>query len=256
MISFIGRGTIKDPAVVREFEHMIARLRSFLSQVFDEDGNLIVADPNLAIFAVGDIKPTARPDAQVQNGWLLCNGAQVSRITYNSLYQVIGTAYGAGDGSTTFNLPDLRGRFPLGKSAAGTGSALGATGGALDHTHTGPSHTHTFSATSSSAGGHDHAGSTGSAGGHSHTYSGTTSSPSATAQVDIPVTSPINVAHQSHTHTFSGSTTSDGSHSHSINNAPDHSHTVSGTSSSSGTGNTGSANPPYVVVNYVIFAGV
>ncbi|MBP8178734.1 MAG: tail fiber protein [Spirochaetes bacterium] len=45
------------------------------------------------------------------SGWLACDGSAVSRTTYAALYAVIGNAYGSGDGSTTFNLPDLRGRF-------------------------------------------------------------------------------------------------------------------------------------------------
>jgi microcystin-dependent protein len=47
-------------------------------------------------------------------GWLALEGAAVSRTTYASLFSVIGTMYGVGDGSTTFNLPDMRGRFPRG----------------------------------------------------------------------------------------------------------------------------------------------
>ena len=47
-------------------------------------------------------------------GWMLCDGSAISRTDYKSLFSVIGTTYGAGDGSTTFNLPDMRGRFPLG----------------------------------------------------------------------------------------------------------------------------------------------
>jgi len=47
-------------------------------------------------------------------GWLKANGAAISRTTYASLFSAIGTTYGAGDGSTTFNLPDLRGEFPRG----------------------------------------------------------------------------------------------------------------------------------------------
>ena len=54
-------------------------------------------------------------------GWLICNGAAVSREIYATLFAVIGTTYGAGDGSTTFNLPDLRGRAPIG---AGQGTGL------------------------------------------------------------------------------------------------------------------------------------
>jgi microcystin-dependent protein len=79
--------------------------------------------------------------------WLLCDGALISRTTYATLFGVIGTNYGAGDGSTTFKLPDLRGRVPIG---AGQGSNLtnrviAATGGAETHTLTVsqmPSHSH------------------------------------------------------------------------------------------------------------------
>lgn len=48
------------------------------------------------------------------SGWLLCDGSTVSRTTYEDLYAVIGDAFGNGDGSTTFHLPDLRGRFVRG----------------------------------------------------------------------------------------------------------------------------------------------
>lgn len=49
--------------------------------------------------------------AAVPDGWLKCNGAPLSRATYAALFSAIGTTYGAGDGVTTFNLPDLRGEF-------------------------------------------------------------------------------------------------------------------------------------------------
>jgi len=52
--------------------------------------------------------------ATAPTGWLLCNGAAVSRTTYAALFAVIGTTYGTGDGSTTFNVPDMRGAFPRG----------------------------------------------------------------------------------------------------------------------------------------------
>lgn len=55
------------------------------------------------------------------DGWLFCNGSAVSRATYADLFAAIGTVYGAGDGSTTFNLPDMRGRAPIG---VGQGSGL------------------------------------------------------------------------------------------------------------------------------------
>ena len=75
-------------------------------------------------------------------GWLMCDGAAVSRETYSELFSAIGTAYGPGDGSTTFNLPDLRGRVLIGKSTSYT---LGNNGGEATHTLTVsemPSHNH------------------------------------------------------------------------------------------------------------------
>ena len=92
-----------------------------------------------------DVPPgsiTAYGAATAPTGWLLCDGTAVSRTTYADLFAVVSTTFGTGDGSTTFNLPDFRGRFPIGKAASGTGSTLGGTGGTIDHTHTGPSHTH------------------------------------------------------------------------------------------------------------------
>ena len=92
-------------------------------------------------------------------GWLLAYGQAVSRSTYANLFAVIGTTYGSGDGSTTFNLPDLRGRAVAGLDNMGGSAAsrltstvltasntLGATGGTQTHTMTSaemPSHTHT-----------------------------------------------------------------------------------------------------------------
>lgn len=61
---------------------------------------------------VGDLRFTARPSPPA--GWLLCDGRAVSRATYADLFAAIGTAYGAGDGGATFNLPNLAGRLPMG----------------------------------------------------------------------------------------------------------------------------------------------
>lgn len=102
--------------------------------------------------------------------WLLAFGQAISRSTYSSLFSAIGTAFGVGDGSTTFNVPDLRGRVTIGKdnmggsaanriTAAGsgiTGTTLGSSGGLethtlvtaelASHTHTvnDPGHTHNY----------------------------------------------------------------------------------------------------------------
>ena len=78
--------------------------------------------------------------------WLLCDGTAVSRSTYASLFAIIGTQYGSGDGTTTFNLPNLKGRTIVGKDGSQTEfDVLGETGGAKTHTLTTaemPSHTH------------------------------------------------------------------------------------------------------------------
>ena len=68
-------------------------------------------------------------------GFLLCNGQAVSRTTYADLFAVCGTTFGVGDGSTTFNVPDLRGRFLYGRPTGGGAPAIGTTGGSFDHTH-------------------------------------------------------------------------------------------------------------------------
>lgn len=89
--------------------------------------------------------------ATAPSGWLACDGSAVSRTTYAALYAVIGTTYGSGDGSTTFNVPNLTNRMAVG--SGGTYSR-GTTGGAA-----------TVTLTSGQVPAHDH----GSAGAHTHT---------------------------------------------------------------------------------------
>lgn len=77
------------------------------------------------------------PTSTAPAGWLLCNGSAISRTTYATLFSIIGTTFGLGNGSTTFNLPDYRDRMPVG---AGTLYGIGGTGGSKDaivvsHTH-------------------------------------------------------------------------------------------------------------------------
>lgn len=89
-------------------------------------------------------------------GYLLCDGSAVSRTTYADLFAVIGTTYGAGNGSTTFAVPDLRSRFIAGRGTGTWSDTLAETGGTKDavvvsHTHTTPSHSH-----DASIGGGDH----------------------------------------------------------------------------------------------------
>ena len=82
----------------------------------------------------------------VPENWLLCDGSAVSRTDYALLFSIIGTTYGVGDGSTTFNLPNLKGRVAVGKDSTQTEfDSLGETGGEKTHTLTVdemPSHDH------------------------------------------------------------------------------------------------------------------
>jgi microcystin-dependent protein len=92
---------------------------------------------------LGDTEENVNPTGSIvaygaeeaPTGWLLCDGSAVSRTTFADLFAVIGETYGAGDLSTTFNLPDLQQRFPLGLASSGTGAAMGDAGGAIDHVH-------------------------------------------------------------------------------------------------------------------------
>jgi phage-related tail fiber protein len=150
-------------------------------------------------------------------GWLKANGGAVSRSTYAGLFAAIGTTFGAGDGSTTFNLPDLRGEFLRGWDDArgiDSGRAFGSWQDSDNKSHghgtattSSDSHAHTFSATTSTAGAHAHTlngnltstgtGSNSFQGRDAIAYTGTTSTDGA------------------HTHTVSGTTSSD-AHTHTV----------------------------------------
>jgi phage-related tail fiber protein len=78
----------------------------------------------------------AFPVDRIPSGWLICNGVAVSRTTYKALFDVIGTTYGAGDGSTTFNVPDFQGKFLRG--IGGNAAAIGTIQGDAFKSHTHP----------------------------------------------------------------------------------------------------------------------
>jgi microcystin-dependent protein len=116
------------------------------------DANVTLAKLAAAVQALlvpsGAVSPYA--GASEPTGWLFCRGQTISRTTYAALFAAIGTTYGAGDGSTTFALPDLRGRVVAGQDDMGgtsanrltglsggvDGDVLGAAGGAETHTLT------------------------------------------------------------------------------------------------------------------------
>lgn len=117
--------------------------------------------------------------AIVPTGWLWADGTLQTRATFarlNALYAAQGYPYGAGNGSTTFGIPNLVGRFPFADDATTT---VGATGGSKDatlvtHTHTGPSHTHDMTHTHGID--HDHPSATTSSVAIPHSHTFTTSS--------------------------------------------------------------------------------
>jgi len=108
------------------------------------DGSNLTGLPT-SLDYIGDIKQSSQ--SSNHGKWLLCNGSAVSRTAYSALFAVIGTSFGNGDGSTTFTLPDARGRIlgTIGQGSGLTSRALGASVGAETHTlSTGeiPSHSH------------------------------------------------------------------------------------------------------------------
>lgn len=118
--------------------------------IFFNNSLFVLPQFTTSILPLGIIMPIY--SSTIPNGWLLCNGQEISRITYSDLFNLIGTTYGIGDNSSTFNIPNINEEFIFGvdsENTYGLGlTSLNLTGGAntqtLDITQL-PSHTHSGS---------------------------------------------------------------------------------------------------------------
>lgn len=227
------------------------------------EGSVLVANPNVSLgvswvqasdeyYPVPTGVVTAFAGSSAPPGYVLCDGSAVTRGDYSRLFAVIGTTYGEGDGSTTFNVPDMRGRvvvsYDVGQSEF---DVLGEVGGAKTHTLTTTelaTHSHSYS-TPAGDGAHSHTGTISNAGNHRH------------IQQDFELSTEgfgVGVYRASRTRRRIGEsaeyTDYAGVHNHglTINSSGAHTHNVT-------IGNTGSSSPhnnlqPYMVMNYIIKA--
>jgi len=205
--------------------------------------------------------------ATAPTGYLLCDGSAVSRTTYSALFSVIGTTWGAGDGSSTFNLPDTRGRIIVGLGSHSDVAALGQSDGAalanrrVKHSHTnGLTWSGSFAGTNANTGtesaDHTHSGSTG--GISANHYHGVTASYVSGSDYQWSDYNGVNhfqnnvgntgYVSSDHSHSFTTGGRS-AAHSHNFTPAGTVSGTVAGTIGATG-GTTDT--PAYVVVNQII----
>lgn len=200
-------------------------------------------------FPIGTITQTAATAAGT--GWLFCDGSSLVRATYPELFTAIGVTYGSASGST-FTLPDLRGRVPVG---AGTGSGLtarvlGVSGGVETTPNVVPAHDHSMSATTGTeSADHSHSGGTaGASVNHSHTF---TAGGAGAPYTVAPLLSGTTGANQIGT----GGHSADHSHSFTTGGrSAAHTHSFSGTTGSTGSGGAIPVVQPFVPVNFMIYA--
>ncbi|CAF1389311.1 unnamed protein product [Didymodactylos carnosus] len=217
----------------------------------------ILSTSQRALLLTGTIQAYTGDSATIPEPWLLCNGSNKSRIEYQRLFSVIGVKYGQGDGSTTFNLPDLRGRFPLGidetEIRVNQAAQLGMAGGKMSHKLLEgelPAHKHgrgTFSAAADGVHshsindpGHSH-GSTGEGG-----QFGASKEAILTDWKNFPEAKYIGKG--THSHYINYGTTRI-----SVNSNGQHTHGINGESDLAGSGQAFPTISPYQTVHYIIY---
>lgn len=239
------------------------------------------------VIPVGIILPYVSNTAP--SGWLFCYGQAVSRTTYSALFALISTTFGAGDGVTTFNVPDMRGRVPVGSDAMGgvaasrvAAATLTSSGGAesstalLSHTHgngtliggtsiESADHAHLvdppLTNSSFNVQTHTHTGSTAAVADHADHWTATGSAYATGGASAGWVNTSANLSHGAHSHTVTIGNES-AQHAHTVDIAAfasggvnaNHTHTVAiaGSIASAGSGSSFSLLQPYLTLNYLI----
>lgn len=203
------------------------------------------------------------------DGWVLCDGGEVSRVDCWAYWVEVGTRFGAGNGSTTVNVPDLRGRTVFGRDGMGGGDAaristadqIGQTGGSESVSMPSgaiPAHTHTMS----SEGDHDHGG-TAAAGSHTHAATQdphrhgiggdtgfrfvVTVTPSTEATASAPGVNGVSATNMDLV-APAISVSTEGLHAHTITTGGAHTHTIDST----GGGDPFNVLPPHMVTDWIV----
>ena len=208
-----------------------------------------------SVIPVGVIEMFAGSTAP--NGWLVCDGSTVSRSAYSDLFKIIGTTYGAGNSNTTFTLPDMRGRTPIG---VGTGSGLtartlaattGAETASLSEANL-PSHAHSFTPSGSLQTESSHTHGSANAGSHIHS-----SNNSFLLYVGSGGGANLSGGTTYQIYNLNATIQSNGDHNHgSTNSNTGHTHAFTGSGGTTGNGN-GTATAvslmqPAIAINFII----
>jgi len=187
----------------------------------------------------GSVIPFAGSTAP--SGWIICDGSAISRTTFATLFALIGTTYGAGNGSTTFNIPDLRGRLVAGFDSANATGRLtsSATGGVSASAlgNAGGEQAHSLSSTELAS--------------HNHSVSGNTGGESVSHTHSVSVPGTTGGGASTIAQVLAGTNTAPFSASVGSNNN-DHTHSFNVTSGSAGSGSAHNNVQPTLIMNYII----